>query len=320
MCTAFTLNTDGFYFGRTLDNFDSFGEAVAIMPRNFPIALRSGKTMVKHFSVIGMAHIADGIPLYYDAMNEAGLCAAALRFPSAHYEHICGEASLAHFEVISVVLAECGSAADAIEFLSKTGISDEAFSPDYPLSPLHWIFADRTRAFVAEPDIAGLRIYEDPAGVLTNEPRFDVQMKLLSDYMGLSPNQPSNRFAKELQLQPYSFGAGAIGLPGDNSSRSRFVRCSFNKFNAVSLGGGTVSDFFRIASSVAQINVTSVSEDGASERTIYTSCCDVAREIYYYSTYENRRICGIKLDSVKLDGSELICYPCATEEDILFMT
>ena len=80
MCTAISL---GSYFGRTLDLEYSYNETVAVMPRNFPFSLRNGDNLSSHFAIIGMATVADGFPLFYDAMNERGLCAAGHNFPKS---------------------------------------------------------------------------------------------------------------------------------------------------------------------------------------------------------------------------------------------
>ena len=80
MCTAATYKTDGFYFGRTLDYEFSYGDEIVVTPRRFPLAFSGGKALSEHFALLGMAHVADGYPLYYDAMNEKGLCMAGLNF------------------------------------------------------------------------------------------------------------------------------------------------------------------------------------------------------------------------------------------------
>lgn len=80
MCTAATYKTKDFYFGRTLDYEFSYGDEITITPRNFPFKFRHINECNSHFAMIGMAHIADGYPLYYDAMNEKGLCMAGLKF------------------------------------------------------------------------------------------------------------------------------------------------------------------------------------------------------------------------------------------------
>ena len=74
MCTAVTFHgRDGFYMGRTLDYERSFGEQVVVTPRRFPLRFRHGETLEEHYALVGMAHVAEGWPLYYDAVNEMGL-------------------------------------------------------------------------------------------------------------------------------------------------------------------------------------------------------------------------------------------------------
>ena len=73
MCTAATYQTKDFYMGRTLDYEFSYGEKITVMPRNYPLELRHGGSIPSHYAIIGMAHIADDYPLYYDAVNEMGL-------------------------------------------------------------------------------------------------------------------------------------------------------------------------------------------------------------------------------------------------------
>jgi len=80
----------------------------------------------------------------------------------------------------------------------------------------------------------GLHIYDNPVGVLTNNPPFDMQMFALNNYAGLSSRQPDNTFADKLKLNAYSRGMGAMGLPGDLSSQSRFIRAAFTRLNAIS--------------------------------------------------------------------------------------
>ena len=80
MCTCITFKNNGFYFGRNLDLERSFGEQAVIMPRAFPLRLQN-QTLREHPAVIGTAHVADGTPLFAEAMSEHGLCAAGLYFP-----------------------------------------------------------------------------------------------------------------------------------------------------------------------------------------------------------------------------------------------
>lgn len=138
--------------------------------------------------------------------------------------------------------------------------------------------------------------------------------------MQLSPKQPENRFSESLLLHCYSRGMGALGLPGDLSSMSRFVRAAFTKLNAVSDGTeqGSVSQFFHILGAVEQQRGCCEVAEGQYERTIYTSCCNADMGVYYYSTYDNRCLTAVDLHREDLDGSTLAAYPLVTEQQILW--
>ncbi|MGN0630574.1 MAG: choloylglycine hydrolase, partial [Ruminococcus sp.] len=256
MCTAATYKTKDFYFGRSLDYEFSYGEEIAVMPRNFPLNFRHMGNIANHFAMIGMAHIAGGYPLYYDAVNEKGLAMAGLNFVgNAHYREICNDKdNIAQFELIQWILCQCSTVDDAKELISRINITNTQFSENLPSAQLHWIIADRNSAVTIESVMDGIKVYDNPVGVLTNNPPFDAQMFSLNNYMNLSPKSPENSFSKGLPLSAYSRGMGAMGLPGDLSSQSRFVRVSFVKMNSVSgdSENESVSQFFHILGSVDQ--------------------------------------------------------------------
>ena len=267
-----------------------------------------------------MAHVAQDYPLYYDAMNEKGLCMAGLNFVgnAAYANVIPGRENVAQFELIPYLLGQCASVAEARDRLARLQLVGTPFSAQLPAAQLHWLLADQHQAVVIESMADGLHIYDNPVGVLTNNPPFPQQLFQLNNYMSLSPRQPENRFAPQLPLVPYSRGMGALGLPGDLSSASRFVRVAFTRMNAVSGDSETesVSQFFHILGSVEQQRGCCEVRDGQYEITLYTSCCNAARGIYYYTTYENRQITAVDMHRENLNGSALIRYPLITDQQI----
>ena len=154
--------------------------------------------------------------------------------------------------------------------------------------------------------------------MLTNNPTFDKQMFELNNYMNLSTKSPKNTFAKSLNLDKYSRGMGAIGLPGDLSSQSRFIRAAFVKMNSVSKEEEkeSVSQFFHILNSVEQQRGCCELDDGIFEITIYTSCCNASKGIYYYTTYDNHQITAIDMHKENLNSENLIIYPLIKDEQI----
>lgn len=320
MCTAATYKTEDFYFGRTLDYESSYGEEIVVMPRNFRLDFLNMGVYENHYAVIGTAHIAQGYPLFYDAVNEKGLAMAGLNFVgNAYYgKNIDGRDNVAQYEFIPWILSRCSSTAEAKELISRINITDTPFNEHMPAGQLHWIIADREQTITVESVRDGIKVYDNPAGVLTNNPPFNEQMFRLNDYMHLSPKQPQNSFSSKLDLKTYSRGMGAIGLPGDLSSQSRFVRAAFVRANSVSGSSETesVSQFFHILGSVDQQRGCCDVGEGRYEITIYTSCCNADKGIYYYNTYNNHQISAVDMHKEDLDGSRLVSYPMITDEQI----
>lgn len=322
MCTAATYQSKDFYMGRTLDYEFSYGEQITVMPRNFPLEFRHDGSLEKHYAMIGMAHVAGGYPLYYDAVNEHGLGMAGLNFVgNARYSQPePGHRNVAQFEFIPWILSQCADLAQARELLAQMNLVGTPFSEKLPAAQLHWIIADASGALTVEAMADGLHIYENPVGVLTNNPPFDTQMFMLNNYMHLSPKQPENLFSDRLELQTYSRGMGALGLPGDLSSASRFARVAFTKLHAVSSEDeeSSVGQFFHILGSVDQQRGCCEVSEGAYEITIYTSCWNAERGIYYYTTYTNHQITAVDMHRTDLDGMVITCYPMINNEEFRF--
>ncbi len=320
MCTAATYLTKDFYMGRTLDYEFSYGEQIVVLPRRFALPFRHADTLREHYAMIGMAHVAEGYPLFYDAVNEKGLGMAGLNFVgnACYRQPQEGRQNVAQFEFIPWMLATCADLAQARRALAELNLTGEAFSAQLPAAQLHWIVADRTGAIVVESTADGLHVYDDPAGVLTNNPPFPQQLFALNNYMHLSPRQPENLFSGKLRLQTYSRGMGALGLPGDLSSQSRFVRVAFTKLHAESGEGEmeSVGQFFHILGSVEQQRGCCEVAEGKYEITIYTSCWNAQRGIYYYTTYQNHQITAVDMHREDLDGQTLACYPMIDRETV----
>ncbi len=312
MCTAVTYSTKDHYFGRNLDLEYSYKETVTITPRNYNFKFRKLNNIENHYAIIGMAYVANEYPLYYDAINEKGLGMAGLNFPTnADYkEEKEGADNVAPFEFIPWVLSQCANLDEAKNLLSKINIAKINFSDELPASPLHWIISDKEASITVESVKDGLKIYDNPLGVLTNNPTFDIHMFNLNNYMGLSTEQPENNFSKKLNLDTYSRGMGGLGLPGDLSSASRFVKAAFVKMNSISgdSESESISQFFHILGSVDQQRGCVHMGNNQYEITIYSSCCNMDKGIYYYTTYENGQVTGVDMHNENLDGTELVSY------------
>ncbi len=320
MCTAATYKTKDFYFGRTLDYEFSYGEEVTITPRNYPFHFVDMGNICTHYAMIGIAHVTQDYPLYYDAINEKGLGIAGLNFVgnAVYCEKKEGKDNIAQFEFIPWILSQCSTVKEVRKLIDNVNLCNIPFNDTLPVAQLHWIITDSEETITVEAVKSGIMIYENPVGVLTNNPPFNMQMFGLNNYMCLSTKSPQDTFAAGLHLEQYSRGMGAIGLPGDLSSESRFVRAAFIKMNSVSGEGEkeSVSQFFHILNSVDQQRGCCDLGDGKYEFTIYTSCCNINKGIYYYTAYDNHQITAVDMCRENLNCRRLIRYPLIKEEQI----
>ena len=322
MCTASNYITDNHYFGRNFDYEISYNERVTVTPRNYELKFRKIDDIKTHYAMIGMAAGIDEYPLYYDACNEKGLAIAGLNFEgnAVYREFEEDMVNIAPFELIPYLLGTCSSVSEAREALGKINLVNINFADELPLSPLHWMISDEVEAIVVEPLAEGLKVYDNPVGVLTNNPPFDKQLFYLNNYRGLSNKNPENTFG--VDLEEYSRGMGAIGLPGDLSSASRFAKVAFTRANSYSDNdeASSVGQFFHILGSVEQQNgCTFIDDPDLYEYTIYTSCYNTNRAILYYRTYHNSQITAVDLNRENLDSSDLINYMLINEEQFNFI-
>ena len=319
MCTAINFKTKDHYFGRNLDLECSYQETVTITPRHYSFFFQKMGKMEIHYAIIGMAYVVEGYPLYYDATNEKGVSIAGLRFAgNAFYpEEVEGKENVSPFELIPWILSQCANMIEVKQLLHGLNLLNLPFSKELPLTPLHWMISYKEESIVLESTKDGLKVYENPVGVLTNNPPFELQLWNLSNYMGLTREVQQNRFSEKLKLEEYSRGMGAMGLPGDLSSASRFVRAAFVLQNSVSGESEeeSVGQFFHILSSVEQQRGCVKLED-KFEISVYSSCCNTDKGIYYYATYGNRQIMAVDMRKEDLEGKKVITYPLIEKQQI----
>lgn len=299
MCTAINEREPHHLFGRTLDLECSYGEEVVITPRGFRFDFVNEGITESRYAMIGTAHIAGNTPLYYDAANEKGLCAAALRFPklTVYREPVRERLNLASFEVIPWILGNFSSAAEACLAFERVNITKDDFSSDLPSTPLHWIIADNESAFVVESVADGVKIYDNTIGIMTNAPDFQAQMARLEESRGKN-------------------------ILGDGSSTSRFIRASYAKENTLPENDKSlaISRFFHIMSTVSLPCGYSRGIDDKPMKTLYTSCIDTEDMTYYFTTYACRQIRGVKLTEQSASHSCLSIFPTNQSEKIYYLS
>ena len=312
MCTAISFQTTHHYFGRNLDIERGYGEGVVITPRNYPFFFRFAEPQNNHYAMIGMAAVAEDYPLYFEATNEKGLSMAGLNFPknAVYQEYAKNKENIAPFELIPYLLGKCATVKETKKALETMNVLYCNFSEELPVSPLHWLIADRKETITLECTKDGMKIYDNPFGILTNNPTFDYHLMNMNNYMGFCEGAAKNSLCPQIPLENYSLGMGALGLPGDFSSSSRFARAVFVKEKSVCDGGEkeSVNQFFHILQAVAMPKGCVLTPEGEYEYTRYSCCCNTDTQAYYYITYQNFMIRKVDMYEAELDSTKLYTY------------
>lgn len=293
MCTAINFKSRDFYFGRNLDLEYSYKETVTVTPRNYPFRFRCMGEMDHHYAIIGMAYVVEGYPLYYEATNEKGVSVAGLRFAgNAHYPARAeGKDNVSPFEFVPWILSQCATLQEVKKLLERVNLVNIPFSEELPLTPLHWMVSYKEESLVVESMADGIHMYENPVGVMTNNPMFPIQL--------------------------WNLEHSKI-LPGDLDSPSRFVRAAHVLKRSVcgESEEESVGQFFHILTSVEQQRGCHVTETGEYEITAYSCCCNTVRGIYYYITYGNRQITAVDMHRENLEAEQVISYDLVKGEQI----
>ena len=323
MCTCINLKTKDNYFGRNLDLEYRFNEKVVITPRNYEFNLKNKEIINTKYSIIGMATVVNDYPLYAEATNEKGLSMAGLYFPknACFFEPNNSKLNLTPYELIPYFLGMYSKVTEIKKLLGNLNITNIPFSEGLPVTDLHWMIYDGEDCIVIEQTKTGLNVYENPIGVLTNNPPFNYHITNINNYINLTPENKENRFSSEIDLEHYGQGMGAIGLPGDNSPSSRFVRAAFNKLNSICKDDevSSVTQFFHILDSVAMVQGTTRTREGKNDITTYSCCINITKGIYYYKTYTNNQITAIKMTEKEKSKKDLTIYNLMEEQQIRYV-
>lgn len=317
MCTGLALETkDGLHlFGRNMDIEYSFNQSIIFIPRNFKCVNKSNKKeLTTKYAVLGMGTIFDDYPTFADGMNEKGLGCAGLNFPvyvSYSKEDIEGKTNIPVYNFLLWVLANFSSVEEVKEALKNANIVDIPISENIPNTTLHWMISDITgKSIVVEQTKEKLNVFDNNIGVLTNSPTFDWHVANLNQYVGLRYNQVPEFKLGDQSLTALGQGTGLVGLPGDFTPASRFIRVAFLRDAMIKNDKDSIDliEFFHILNNVAMVRGSTRTVEEKSDLTQYTSCMCLEKGIYYYNTYENNQINAIDMNKENLDGNEIKTY------------
>ena len=323
MCTAFAIKNDNtLYFGRTLDLEYNYNEKIIFTPRNFPLTFRYSKKINNHYSFFGIGIIENNYPLYYDACNEYGLCIAGLNLPfSTEYNTFSNfKINLCSFEIIPYLLSSCKTTYEVKTLLKKCNITNDKFNDNYSTTKLHYMISDNNSSIVIEIINKNIIIYDNPVGVLTNEPSFPSNLEYLNNFSFLSNKNYNLDLGNSLNLTLKTKGSHLIGLPGDNTSISRFIKMTFVKkyfiFNKKNIG-----ELFNIFNLVFEINGLNLVDEKNNKyyKTIYSCIYDNNSMILYFKSFDSHTIKGFRLKHSELNNNKLVSYNLYNNDSLIFI-
>ena len=174
MCTAirFSDNNGNMFFGRNLDWSVGYGQEVIATPRGYRLDSAFMGQILTEYALIGMGIVQEGVTLYFDCGNEAGLAIAGLNFPGyADYENeaVEGKVNIAAYEFPLWIAMKFGSVDEVERALADVAIVAKPINDKYPVSMLHWLIGDSKRSIVVEYTANGLEVFHNDVDVLTNQ-------------------------------------------------------------------------------------------------------------------------------------------------------
>ncbi|MDJ1157263.1 choloylglycine hydrolase family protein [Chelatococcus sp. SYSU_G07232] len=324
-CTSFLLKAaDGSpVYGRTMEYGIDLKSSVIIIPRGQPYVATGpaggpGLKWSSKYAVVGMS--AFGKPGVADGMNEKGLAGGNLYFPGfagyADPAKADPARSIAGAEFLTWVLTSFATVAEVKAALAGVEVIDAPVAELGGIAPpFHFALHDASGAsIVIEPIDGKLRVYDNPLGVLTNSPTFDWHMTNLRNYIKISPVNADPVSIEGLKLEPFGQGSGLLGIPGDPTPPSRFLRAIGYVISAKTLPTG--AETVRLAEHILNnfdIPVGFIrgtpKEGGGLEYTQFSAIADLKARRYYIKTYDNQVLRSVDLMSFDLDAKTIRSAP-----------
>lgn len=322
-CTGIRLKaTDGsVVFARTLEFGVDLKSEVLVIPRGFA---RTGTTpdgtngikWTSKFASVGAN--GEGLPILLDGVNEKGLAMGIFYFPGSagymKYNPAKASSTIAPWEVGSWILENFATVGEVKENIGKIRVVDVVLKEMGYSPPVHYVVHDASgKSIVIEYVNGRLHVYDDPLGVITNAPTFDWQMTNLRNYVGFSlTNAPPIRLGS-VTITGTGFGSGMLGLPGDMTPPSRFVRAVAYSSSVLPsrTGRDAVLEAFHILNNFdipkgsARENQKDQYGNPIVDHTLWTSASDLKTRTYYFRTYQDSQIRSVALMKMPIDAKTI---------------
>lgn len=300
MCTAINLlsKSNEYFFGRTMDFSHDIEPKFFVIPKGYNwINTINGKLLKDDYKFIGIGQEKESLLGFFDGVNEEGFAAAALYFAGyAKYDELStnkDKESVASIDFLHYMLGRCKSIDDLVLLLKNTNIVGLKDPVTNTVAPLHWIAMDKEgKCVVIEPTDKGVKVINNPIGVMANSPDFNWHMTNLRNYTGVSPKQNEETNWGSVELNPFGQGAGTANLPGGFTSPERFVRATYLKMHIPTPEDSmdAINSCFHIMESVSIPKGAVLTNRGADDYTKYIAFININTCEYFYKTYDNLQV------------------------------
>lgn len=304
MCTTvgFSYNK-GIVFGRTLEMGVKLDNHILYVPKDYPNFIN---TYEAKYAVIGTGFMKQ--PALGDGINEMGLMGSNNLLP--HYasfskEPAEGKINLTTASAFNFLLSRCRDVEEVRNEAEIMNIITHGETEEDISIPMHFFFKDKSgNAIVLEPKDGQLLAYDNPYGVLTNAPEFPWHVINLKNYINLQPENIEETDFNGVPVTKFGNGSGLVGLPGDFSPPSRFVRSAYFVANTPKdlARQEAILQAFRILSQ-ADIPTGAVvdTKEGNNDETLYTAVMDTNKKAYFIKHHDNINIQSFYLDDYKAE-------------------
>lgn len=324
-CTSFVLTTtdEKHMYGRTMEFGQLLPTKIGMIPRGYKyqsvIDGNPGYSWTGSVAVIG-ARVFSGTTMV-DGINEYGLTGGILYFPGfAGYKNPAKSASdrtqeLSQIDFLTWVLSNFKTVEEVKANLDKISLVGTYNDTIKVIPPVHYTLHDAAGfSIVIEPVDGELKVYDNPYTVLTNSPSFEWHVQNIRNYINLSPYNIGTTEILGQELSPFGQGSGLLGVPGDPTSPSRFIRAigfistidaaELNKDRLVTTEH--VLNNFDIPKGFVRPAISPVQqEDEDSDYTQWSVIADLEEKLYYIKTYENQTLFKISFDDFDVSGTEM---------------
>lgn len=304
--------------GRTLEFGMKLDTSVVVVPRAFEFVgttpLGVGLKYQSKYASVGMI-VFDNLAIM-DGLNEKGLAVGTFYFPGfAEYTPITPEnqsKALSSIEFPHWILTQFATIEEVKENLSNVVIAPTITKQWGPTpAPFHYIVFDKAgQCLVVEPRDGKLLTYDNPLGTFTNSPGFDWHMQNLRNYINLTSLNAKPLLTEGLTFTPFGQGSGMVGLPGDFTPPSRFVRAALYSVTAIPSDNAQemIGQVFHILNQFdIPVGAARTEENGViqSDYTQVTCVRDPQALKYYFKTYDDQTMKMVDLNSFELNAKEI---------------